>query len=138
MHEWALAESVVMTIVTEAEKERFKQVHKVNLRVGELQQIEQDVFKFALENFIASLQKPLLSFKDIKIEVEKAVLKCRACGNEWLFASQVEELEENKCEAIHFVPDVVHVYMKCSACGSPDFEIIRGRGIWIDSIEGEK
>ncbi len=41
-------------------------------------------------------------------------------------------------ESIHFIPEVAHTYIKCPKCGSPDFEIIKGRGIWLEKIKGVK
>ncbi|MEM4169637.1 MAG: hydrogenase maturation nickel metallochaperone HypA, partial [Thermoproteota archaeon] len=56
------------------------------------------------------------------------------CGFKWFF--QKEELDENMLEAIHFLPEVSHAYVKCPNCGSPDFEVTGGRGVWIESIKG--
>jgi len=132
MHEWALAEAVIAAASQIAEKEGLSEVTEVKLKVGELQQIEQDILEFALSQL-----KPT-KFKNAKlsIEVAKAELKCRVCGHEWFFKK--EKLDENIAEAIHFLPEVAHSYMKCPKCGSPDFEILRGRGVWLESIKGVK
>jgi hydrogenase nickel incorporation protein HypA/HybF len=49
-----------------------------------------------------------------------------------------EEHGEETSEAVHFVPEMAHVYLKCPKCGSPDFEIAEGRGVWLASIKGRK
>jgi hydrogenase nickel incorporation protein HypA/HybF len=87
--------------------------------------------------FAFSQLKPT-KFKDAKftIEVAKAELKCRACGKRWLFSDK--KLDEETAEAIHFVPEVAHTYIKCPKCGSPDFKILEGRGVWLKSIRGVK
>jgi len=130
MHEWALAETVIAAASQIAEKEGLKEVTEVKLRAGELQQIERDILEFALSQL-----KPA-KFKNAKfrIEVVKAELKCRVCGHRWFFKK--EKLNANTAEAIHFLPEVAHVYMKCSKCSSPDFEILQGRGVWLESIKG--
>jgi hydrogenase nickel incorporation protein HypA/HybF len=130
MHEWSLAEAVVAAASQIAEKEGIKEVKEVTVKVGELQQVELDILRFALSQL-----KPA-SFKDAKFRVTRAKtgLKCRACGHAWLFKKQ--ELEESTAEAIHFVPEVAHAYIKCPKCGSPDFEIAEGRGVWLESIKG--
>jgi hydrogenase nickel incorporation protein HypA/HybF len=63
-------------------------------------------------------------------------MRCRACGHTWVFNKK--ELDENMVEAIHFVPEIAHVYVKCSKCGSPDFEVLGGRGVWLVSVKGVK
>jgi hydrogenase nickel incorporation protein HypA/HybF len=130
MHEWALAEAVIAAAQQIAEKEKLKEIKEVTIKLGELQQIERDILQFALSQL-----KPA-SFKNAKFHIAKAktTLKCRVCGNTWLFRKQ--KLDESTAEAIHFVPEVAHTYIKCPKCGSPDFEITEGRGVWLENIKG--
>jgi len=132
MHEWALAEAVITTASQIAEKEELREITEVKVKVGELQQIELDIFEFAL----SQLKTAIFKNAQFKIESEKAELKCRVCSNQWIFSK--EKFDENTAEAIHFVPEIAHTYMKCPKCGSPDFEILRGRGVWLESIKGAK
>ena len=39
---------------------------------------------------------------------------------------------------IHFVPELAHAYLRCPDCSSADFEVLGGRGVSIDAIEGER
>jgi hydrogenase nickel incorporation protein HypA/HybF len=130
MHEWALAEAVIAATQQIAEKEKLKEVREVHIKIGELQQIERDILRFALSQLQQS------TFKNAKFHVTKAktTLKCRVCGETWLFTEK--KLDKRTAEAIHFVPEVAHAYIKCPKCGSPDFEICQGRGIWIENIKG--
>jgi hydrogenase nickel incorporation protein HypA/HybF len=130
MHEWALAEAVITAAQQIAEKEKLREVREVTVKIGELQQVEEDILRFALSQL-----KPA-SFKNAAFSIErsKTTLKCRVCGNTWLFSKN--KLNENTAEAIHFIPEVAHAYIKCPKCGSPDFEIAEGRGIWLDNIKG--
>ncbi|MDD4238147.1 MAG: hydrogenase nickel incorporation protein HypA [Desulfotomaculaceae bacterium] len=137
MHEWALAESIIVTIMKEYEKEKLSKVFKVTVKIGELQSIELDIFNFALENMI-ELYKPPVDLNNICLEIDRCILKCKVCDNHWNYRDTPKKLEEDEKEAIHFIPEVAHTYMRCTQCGSPDFEILQGRGVWIDSIEGEK
>ena len=132
MHEWALAEAIITTASEIAEKEKLKQVTEVTIRVGELQQVEREILRFALTEL-----KPEC-FKNAKFRFlsAKTTLKCRVCGTNWQFKK--EKLDKATMEAIHFVPEVAHTYIKCPKCGSPDFEISSGRGIWLDNIKGVK
>ena len=130
MHEWALAEAVITAAQQIAEKEKLKEIKEVTIKVGELQQVERDILQFALSQL-----KPA-NFKNAKFHITtaKTELKCRACEHTWLFRKN--KLDENTAEAIHFVPEVAHAYIKCPKCGSPDFEITKGRGVWLENIKG--
>ena len=132
MHEWALAEAVITAASQIAKKEQLKEIAEVTIKVGELQQVELDILRFALSQL-----KPA-GFQNAKFRVTKAKtqLKCRVCGHTWLFTKQ--KLDKNTAEAIHFVPEVAHTYIKCPKCGSPDFEITEGRGIWLENIKGAR
>jgi hydrogenase nickel incorporation protein HypA/HybF len=132
MHEWALAEAVIKAASDVAEKEGLKQVTMVTIRVGELQQVERAILEFALSHLKTE------RFKKAKfvVETEKARLRCRVCGHTWVF--QQKNLDQATSEAIHFVPEIAHAYIKCPNCASPDFEIEQGRGIWLQTVRGVK
>jgi hydrogenase nickel incorporation protein HypA/HybF len=132
MHEWALAEAILTSAKQIAEKEKLKEVTGVTIKVGELQQVERDILRFAL-----SEMKPEI-FKNAKFRILKAktTLKCKVCGTIWQF--NANKVDKNTAEAIHFVPEVAHSYIKCPKCGSPDFEIVSGRGVWLENIKGAK
>jgi hydrogenase nickel incorporation protein HypA/HybF len=132
MHEWALAEGVVSTATKIAEEEGLKEVTKVTIRIGELQQIEHEVLMFALDQ----LRTQLMGNTKFVLESVPAKLRCRVCGGEWTFSP--DNLSEDVSEAIHFVPEMAHVFVKCPSCGSPDFEVIEGRGVLLASIKGVK
>ncbi len=48
MHEWALAEAILTSAKEIAEKENLKEITEVTIRVGELQQVEPTILRFAL------------------------------------------------------------------------------------------
>ena len=137
MHEWALAESILTAALEAAEKEKLKKITEIKINIGELQQIEQDIFEFALDGIIKDQGGKLKGVK-IKIETEKSTLKCKFCENTWSFDDMKKKLNEDESEAIHFLPEVAFVHTRCPKCKSPDFEITKGRGVTITSIKGEK
>jgi len=137
MHEWALAESIVMTVLDAAKKEKLKKITEINIQIGELQQIEQDIFEFAIEEIIKSHKNKLKNVK-INIATENSKLKCKICNHEWMFSDIRENLNNDESEAIHFIPEVALVHTRCPKCGSPDFDISSGRGVSISSIKGER
>jgi hydrogenase nickel incorporation protein HypA/HybF len=137
MHEWALAEAILSAAVEEAEKQKIKKITKIKIGIGQLQQIEQDIFKFALDEIVKS-QNDFLKNVKISIKIEKSTLKCNSCNHIWTFEDMVKKLNEDDAEAIHFIPEVAFVHTRCPKCKSPDFEINSGRGVSIISIEGVK
>lgn len=136
MHEWALAESVITTVVDEIKLNNIRKVTKVDVKVGELQQIDLEIFQFALENVIRAYEL-ILDSNAVRIEIEKNVLRCEVCGKTWSFDDAGCMPGEDEAEAIHFIPEIAHVYIRCPECSSPDFEIVKGRGVWVEAIEGE-
>jgi hydrogenase nickel incorporation protein HypA/HybF len=135
MHEWALAEAVIATAIEESRKEGLGEVTQITVKIGELQQIELEIFQFALDE-LAKVhdEDSLLTNAKIDLETERAIFKCRACGTEWDYRDT--GVNEDEGEAIHFAPEVAHVYVRCPSCKSPDFEVIQGRGVLIKAIKG--
>jgi hydrogenase nickel incorporation protein HypA/HybF len=132
MHEWALAEAVIKTATEIAQKEDLKRVTEVTVKIGELQQVERPIFRFAL----AQLKPASMKNAKFRISTAKTTLKCQVCGNTWKYNKK--KVDKETAEAIHFVPEAAHSYIKCPKCGSPDFEIAEGRGVWLESIKGAK
>jgi hydrogenase nickel incorporation protein HypA/HybF len=132
MHEWALAEAILTSAKQIAEKEKLKNVSEITIKIGELQQVERDILRFAL----SEMKPENLNSTKFRILKAKTTLKCRVCGTAWQFDSK--KVDKDIAEAIHFVPEVAHTYIKCPKCGSPDFEIVSGRGVWLENIKGAK
>ena len=134
MHEFALAEAIVRAALQTAESEGMTVVTRVAVQVGELQSIKKDVFEFALAQ--VGTEDPRLANAAMEVEIVPARFACRDC--EHVFAlSETGEREADAKEAIHFVPELAHAFMRCPSCGSPDFEVADGRGVGIKEIEGE-
>jgi len=133
MHEWALADGVISSILENVDLSKYKIV-SVEVVVGELQQIELDAFKFALETI--SKETPIKN-AEFKITIEKAVLQCNVCGNEWFFEDALKNLGEEEAEAVHFVPEAAHAFISCPKCGSSDFNIKKGRGLYVKNLIAE-
>jgi hydrogenase nickel incorporation protein HypA/HybF len=132
MHEWALAEAVIGSVTKFAKNEGFLTVEEVVIRIGELQNVDIEIFKFALNQ----LRLPMLKRTVFRVDIQPTELRCRVCNGQWNPHSSA--LAEEIAESVHFVPEVAHAYMKCPQCGSPDFEVLTGRGVWLQSIRGER
>ncbi len=139
MHEWALADAVITSTREVAENENLITVTEVVIKIGELQSIDKEIFDHALNEVLKNEDDNYLFLNTkFKCEIEKAKLKCKVCDHEWLFEQDKKNLNENETESIHFIPETAHVFIRCPKCKSPDFKITMGRGIWLDSIEGER
>jgi hydrogenase nickel incorporation protein HypA/HybF len=136
MHEWALAESILTAAVEESKKEKMKRITEIKIALGELQQIENDIFKFALDEIIKE-QGGILKNVKIIIKTEKSILRCKNCETRWSFSEIKKKINEDESESIHFIPEAAFVHTRCPKCVSPDFEIIAGRGVSITQIKGE-
>jgi len=132
LHEWALAEAVVSTVLEIADREGLREVLDVRIEMGELQQVDREIFDFAL----SQLRPSRLKTTTFHIETVPAELHCRVCNTSWRL--HPEGLDNAVSESIHFLPEAAHAYLRCPTCGSPDFEIVSGRGVWLASIQGGK
>lgn len=135
MHEWALAEAVIATLIDLSKEEGLDEISKIKIKIGELQQIDTEIFKFALDEIAKYKDTGLLRDINIEIETEEAIFRCHICRNEWTF-DDISGIDEDRLESIHFAPEVIHAYVRCPQCKSPDFEIIHGRGVLLESIKG--
>ncbi len=126
MHEWALAEAVVEYVLRVSGSGT---IVKLTLGLGELQAIDEEVFRFALNELFREWG---VSVEELNIVREECVLRCRVCGHVWRLKDV--GLSDDVREAIHFVPEVIHSYLKCPKCGSRDFEVIGGRGVSVKEV----
>ena len=131
MHEWALAEATISAILKAVEERGAKKVTEVKVKIGKLQQVELEVLDFALKEL--AKRTPLKGTK-FKLEWEEARFRCKACGLRWGL-SDVGTLSKEELEAVHFVPELIHAFARCPRCKSPDFEIVGGRGIWLEYVK---
>ena len=135
MHEWALADAIVRTVLDYANREGAKRVKAVRVVLGELQDVAEDIVKFAMEQMFAGT---IAEGAEIIFEEEEAVFKCRNCGHTWKLREVKDKFNERIREDIHFIPEVVHAFLACPKCGSHDFEVVQGRGVYVAGIKIEK
>lgn len=136
MHEFALAEAIMRAVARTAADERLTAVTSVKVRVGQLQSIRKELFEFALKE-TRPTDEPRLAGTDFQVSIVSAAFACRACERRFTL-DDVPERDAEAAEAIHFVPELAHAFMRCPSCGSPDFEVVDGRGVDIAEIQGEQ
>jgi len=131
MHEWALAEGIIATAIEYGKENKANEIVKIVIVLGELQDVEQEILEFAL----AQLKKDTMAANaELTFEKEHAVFRCRNCGYQWNMKQSEKELTDDIREDIHFVPEVVHSFLSCPRCGSRDFEVVKGRGVYIKEM----
>ena len=135
MHELALADAVMKAALQAADDAGIGRIDKLVVKVGELQQIEKDLFEFSLTSVLAT-QDSRLSAAVFDVQEEPVRFSCNACGREYgrEDASFGDDLDQ--VEAVHFIPELSHAFARCPSCGSPDFDIAAGRGVTLKSLEG--
>ncbi len=134
MHEWAFAEGIIKAVVDESKKHGFKKLSRVTIVMGELQQIDRDIVSFAIDN----LKKGTVAEEaDFNYEQEDVEFECRSCAHSWKIDDVEAAEDEIIRESIHFLPEAAHTFLQCPQCGSRDFDIIKGRGVYIRHIDGE-
>lgn len=128
MHELALAEAVVTAALETAKKNGLVKVTRIEVRVGELQQIDPEAFRFAIEEMIEAV---------VDVSAEPARFRCRRCGHDYALVDTPGPGGHEASEAIHFIPELAHAFLRCPACESPDFTVTGGRGVTLGAIEGD-
>jgi len=136
MHELALAEAVVEAALATARTERISRLTRIVVRIGELQSIEREVFEFALKEVVPAAD-PRIAGAQIELETERARFHCRPCGCDFGLDDAPRPTEEADSEAIHFVPELAHAFLRCPRCESPDFALEGGRGVILQRLEGD-
>ncbi|AEH24329.1 hydrogenase nickel incorporation protein HypA [Pyrococcus yayanosii] len=135
MHEWALADAIVRTVLEYAGKEGASKVLAIRVVLGELQDVNAEVVAFAMREL---MKGTIAEGAEIIFEEEEAIFRCRNCGHVWKLKEVKNRLDERIREDIHFIPEVVHAFLACPKCGSHDFEVVKGRGVYIAGIKVEK
>lgn len=136
MHEFALAQAVVDAALQAADKAGISRITKIAVHIGELQQMERESFAFALKEVMPATEARLADTV-ITIESEPARLQCRPCQHAFSLDETQAPRHDDELEAIHFIPELAHAFLRCPRCQSSDFEIIAGRGVTLQSVEGD-
>jgi hydrogenase nickel incorporation protein HypA/HybF len=128
MHELALAEAVVAAANETARKNGIAKITRIEVRVGELQQIDPEAFRFAIGEMIEAV---------IDVQADPARFNCRNCDRDYGLADTKGPGGHDASEAIHFIPELAHAFLRCPSCESPDFTVTGGRGVTLGAIEGD-
>ena len=106
-------EDMFRIILEVAEKEQLSRIDKVHFRIGKMMQVVPDLFRFA---FDSAKEDTIAEHADLEIEYVPVKMRCRHCGHEFLVGDQS---------------------FYCPNCKSSGLDLIQGKELLIQSIEGE-
>lgn len=112
MHEFTLIKNIFDVIIKSAKDNNLHRITVVRLKVGALRQVVPEFLQFAFE---IAAKDTIAAGAKLEVEYIPITVLCRSCGAR----STVSE----------------HTYL-CSRCESSDLEILTGKEVVIDSIEG--
>ncbi len=131
MHEWALADAVVVSILNALDGRDPRSLRRARIVLGELQAVDREIFLFGLRNLLESHG---IGEEKVILQEEKAEFACGHCGRRWGLEEDPGLSAEQK-ESIHFLPEAAHAFARCPACKSADFSVEKGRGVGISLLE---
>jgi hydrogenase nickel incorporation protein HypA/HybF len=114
MHEFSIAQSLVDIIREEMAKAGLKSLTCVHLKVGEFTHLVPDSLSFCFEIIVKDYEG--LESSRLVIDAVPTIGRCNSCGHEF------------HVEGALFV---------CPKCRGGDVEVLSGREMSIESIEGE-
>lgn len=113
MHEMKFVIEIIKNIEKVKSDHKFKRIKKVNLLIGEFSGIDPQ----ALHNsFLMASQNSPFADAVVECQIENLKVKCRQCSN---------------------TTQVVDFDFKCANCNSRDVIEAGGRGVFIQSVEGD-
>jgi hydrogenase nickel incorporation protein HypA/HybF len=113
MHEVSIVEGLIEILLDVARENGLSKVTRITLRIGEMRQIVPDALYFAFE---AVGKGTIAEGAEIVINSVPTCARCSDCSNEF----SVEEY----C-------------FFCPSCSSRNVSVIKGKELFVDSIEGE-
>jgi len=123
-----IAQNIVDTVLSEAEKKGAKRITEISVDVGQLMQLDRDALAFGLKLL---MRGPTLRGARVRVRVRKASFSCRRCNSEWGMAEAQKQLAEvpdalrvrepdSKELPLHFLPYLYPAFIRCPGCGSSD------------------
>lgn len=113
MHEMAILDNMLDVINCQMKEHNIKALKKVKIIVGELTGVVPEVLEFCWQ---LSVENSPHEEAVLEIEKVKAAALCSKCANEYL----------------------ISLGPACNNCGGGAREILSGRELYVDYIEGEQ
>lgn len=142
MHELSVAQSIVDTVLLEADKNHARQIKEINIDVGELMQLDTKALADALKILMTGDR---LKGARVLVHVKSASFSCRKCSNQWGMAEARKQLAQvpdsllvrepdSKELPLHFLPYLYPSFVHCPKCGSADTATTEGEDIKLRKL----
>lgn len=113
MHELAVTQGILDIAVKEAEKVGGRKVTRINIKLGALS----GMVPACIQEYYDIISEDTPAYKArLEFDIVPAVIKCNECGRE---------------------SEIARYRLRCPACDGNKVELIRGREMYIDSMEVE-
>ena len=115
MHELGIAQDLFRIVEDKAKKNNLKMVTKIVIIVGEASGVEEDFLRHSLTDHVTP--GTIAEKAELEISTELLRARCVSCGKE----IDIQQSSSSEC------PD----------CGDNNLEIIQGKNVYLQTIEGE-
>ena len=113
MHELAVTQGILDIAVKEAEKVGGRKVTRINIKLGALS----GMVPACIQEYYDIISEDTPAYKArLEFDIVPAVIKCNECGSE---------------------SEIARYRLRCPVCDANKVELIRGREMYIDSMEVE-
>ena len=124
MHEAAISQSIVKTVLNEAKKQNAIEIESVEIEIGDLTFLGIDQIEFWVKT---SFQGTIAEDADIKFKIIKGALRCTECNYEGNLKIKEDPIYHMSIPAF-----------ACPKCKSSKIEITHGREAFIRRIKIRK
>jgi len=121
MHEASIGQSIVKTVLAEAEKQNAVKVDSVEIEIGELTFLGQDQVEFWIKT---GFESTIAENAEIKFKKIKGRIKCKKCG----YAGDITVKEDPQYHML--LPS-----FSCPQCNSAEVTITAGKDAFIRTIK---
>ncbi len=112
MHEMAVVDNVLEIVTAQAQEHGLKEIKRIKIVIGDLAGIVPDVFSFCWE---VSTESTRYAGAVLEIETKPALAVCNKCAKEYVISES----------------------LACPYCAGGIKEIISGKELYVDFIEGD-
>ena len=141
MHELSVAQSIVDTVLIEADKHSAKLIKEINLDVGELMQLDRQVLADALKILMVGKLKGTR----VIMHTTRTSFSCAKCKENWGMEKAKRQLSkvpdsllvrepDSKELPLHFLPYLHRSFIHCPKCGSVDIATTDGDDIKLRKV----
>ncbi len=142
MHALSIAQSIVDTALSEADRHNAKTIREMHIDVGEMMQVDTKDLSNALSLLMTDQR---LKGCKLDLQAEVASFSCRKCNSSWGIAeveeqlasapdSQLASMSDSEEPPHHFPPSLYLASLNCLKCGGTDVSVNSGEGVRLRKL----